>query len=62
MTEFCVRCAGMYGYVCTSYSVGTEGYFPRQQSGRGVKLTIHFHLVLGLRMCGGVLPLSHTSS
>jgi len=44
------------------YPVGTWGLFPWEQSGRGVKLTTHFHLVPRLRMHGCVSPLPHTSS
>jgi len=33
--------------------------FIQGYSGRGVKLTIHLHLVLRLRMRGGIHPLPH---
>jgi hypothetical protein len=31
------------------------GFFPRGESGRGAKLTIHVHLVTRLRMSGAIL-------
>jgi len=36
---------------------GYWGLFPRRESGRGVKLTIHLHLVPRLRIRGVILPL-----
>jgi len=38
-------------------SNGYRGFFPREQSGRGVKLTTHLHQVRRLRMCGAIPPL-----
>jgi hypothetical protein len=40
-----------------SYPMGTGGLFPRVQSGRGVKLTTHLHLVPRLRMREAIPPL-----
>ena len=36
--------------------------FAHRKIGRGVKLTIYFHLVLGLRMCGAITPIPHMPS
>jgi hypothetical protein len=33
--------------------------FPREQSGRVLKLIAHFHVVLRLRIHGGIPPLPH---
>jgi hypothetical protein len=40
-----------------SYPVGTGGVHSPGQSGRGVKLTTHLHLVPSLRMSGAITPL-----
>ena len=45
----------------TSCSVGT-GFLSQGQSGRGVKLTTHVHLVAKLRMSGGVPLVPYTPS
>jgi hypothetical protein len=44
-----------------SYLTDTAA-FPREQGGRDVKLTTHFHLVPRLRMRGTAISLPHTSS
>ena len=41
---------------------GYGGLVPKRQSGRGVKLTAHIHVVPRLRMSGGITPLSHKPS
>ena len=38
-------------------SIGTGGLFYRGQSGRGIELISHIHLLPRLRMCGAILPL-----
>jgi hypothetical protein len=43
-------------------SNGHRGLFPRGYSGRGVKLTTHFQLVLRSRNRGFIHPLPHTPS
>jgi len=51
--------------ICGPPSVLSNGYqwfFPREQTGLGVKLTTHLHLVLRLGKCGVVPPFTHTSS
>jgi len=40
-----------------SYSMDTIDSLPRGQSGQGVKLTTHLHLVQGSRMRGDIPPL-----
>jgi len=39
---------------------GPTEFFPRKQSGRSTKLTIHLHLVPCIRMHGAIPPLPHT--
>jgi hypothetical protein len=46
----------------TFYPMGTEGLFPRGQSGRGVKLTTRLQLVPRSSKCGSIHPLPHTPS
>jgi hypothetical protein len=41
---------------------GYRGLFPREVSGRGVKLTTHFQLVPRSRTCGFIHPLPDTPS
>jgi hypothetical protein len=41
---------------------GYQGLVPWRQSGRGVKLTTHLHLVPRSRIHGAIPPLSNTSS
>jgi hypothetical protein len=41
---------------------GYKGLFPREYSGRGVKLIIQFHLVAKSRIRGSINPLPHTTS
>jgi hypothetical protein len=43
-------------------SNGYRGLFPREESGRGVKLTTHLQLVPRSRKCGSIHPLPHTPS
>jgi hypothetical protein len=38
----------------------TGGSFPEKKTGRGVQLTTHMHLLLGLSMSGAVPTLPHT--
>lgn len=42
-----------------SYPVVTWGTFPRDKSGRAVKLTTHLHLVLRLKMCSAMPHFPH---
>jgi len=42
-------------------SKGYQGFLNWEQSGRAVKLAIHLHLVLRLRMRGAIPPLLYTS-
>jgi hypothetical protein len=41
---------------------GYRGLFPREYSGRGVKLTTHLQLVPRSIICGSIYPLPHTPS
>jgi hypothetical protein len=43
-------------------SDGYRGVLPRRQSGCGVKITTHLHLVHRLRMRGAIPPIPHTFS
>jgi hypothetical protein len=44
-----------------SYPMGTGGSFPGGKVAGGMKLNIHLHIVLRLRMCGAIPPLPNTS-
>jgi hypothetical protein len=46
----------------TFLSTGYRGLFRREESGRGVQLTIHIQLVPRSRKCGSIHPLPHTPS
>jgi hypothetical protein len=44
-----------------SYELVARGYFPTDEVGCGLKLTIHVHMDLRLTMHGYILPLPYTS-
>jgi len=50
-----------FGSHSPSCPVGNSGSFPRDKA-VPLKLTVHLHLALRLRMCGAILQLPHTSS
>jgi hypothetical protein len=48
--------------LCCPPSLLSNGLFPREKSGRSVKLTTHLQLVPRLRQYGSIHPLPHTPS